>query len=1114
MRPVLLEMEGFASFRERAVVDFEEADYFAIVGPTGSGKSTLVDAMTFALFGSAPRWGRKNAVSMALSPHGNRAVVRLVFELAGHRYVVAREVRRTGASISAKNQRLERLPSLHSRGEVDEVTVSLAADSKVTEAVEELLGLNFEQFRQCVVLPQNAFAEFLHSTPSNRQQILLRLIGAERYELIRGEANQRAQKAADRVEHLNREIGELGDATEQAQHQAQLRHEQVSEVVGQVREALPGLAQAQQALAGAEAEEQRLAAERERLAAIVVPAGVSEIDRAVSAAQEAAGAAAAVESQAEEADTAARERLSAAPARGPLEQTLNDHAELERLGTQRPQLAEAEHEARKLHETSGQQVTTAELRQSQAQTAAERAGRAADEARRRVSDLDAQHQLLTRTTLPPGLDELDRDLAGAQATLDAAAGALADAEKADEAATEALAAGPPRGPLERARQTLEELAQITGRLSGLTARAEAVRAASLEAASAVDARAGAVAAARQQRDQVQLRHAAAGLREHLVLGDDCPVCAQPVAALPGGPVRKANSHRGEEAGQTPELAAADAALAEAERQLELARTAQHQAGRDESAAQTRLDTTRKREEELRAALPRACPDLATADRLLGELEALEAARRQAVQQVRQARVRADEARREAEQLTAAQTRIRSSLDRARDPLVAFGAPAVGDLSLAEAWRRLTGWAAGQAVTTGTELAEARHDLAEAETEQQRAATELEQTQTTLREARRAQSSALAAAERARERVERAEQQIRQLTQSLAVAVPPREARERIELVDALEAAVRQADEALRQARQERERARRRLSMLDDQLSGGWALLRRTRDKVVQLGAPELTADGLLDGWSALTTWSSGAADERETRLGAARLATTARRDEADRARSALVGLLTRAEVEVPAADLAGTALAVVTGEQAQARAALERIRERRQRAAQVLADREQQEREAQVARMLGDLLRSDRFPRWLATAALESLVTEASDTLLRLSNGQFDLDHDDKGELVVVDHTDADARRSVKTLSGGETFQASLAMALALSSQMSQLSSAGGARLDSIFLDEGFGTLDPDTLETVAGTLENLARGERMVGVITHVPALADRVPVRFNVRRDARTSRVERQNL
>ncbi len=60
---------------------------------------------------------------------------------------------------------------------------------------------------------------------------------------------------------------------------------------------------------------------------------------------------------------------------------------------------------------------------------------------------------------------------------------------------------------------------------------------------------------------------------------------------------------------------------------------------------------------------------------------------------------------------------------------------------------------------------------------------------------------------------------------------------------------------------------------------------------------------------------------------------------------------------------------------------------------------------------------------------------------------------------MVVDHTDADARRSVKTLSGGETFQASLAMALALSSQMSQLSSAGGARLDSIFLDEGFGTL-------------------------------------------------------
>ena len=116
-----------------------------------------------------------------------------------------------------------------------------------------------------------------------------------------------------------------------------------------------------------------------------------------------------------------------------------------------------------------------------------------------------------------------------------------------------------------------------------------------------------------------------------------------------------------------------------------------------------------------------------------------------------------------------------------------------------------------------------------------------------------------------------------------------------------------------------------------------------------------------------------------------------------------------------------------------------------------------------------------------------------------LSSGQFDLAYDE-GDFYVIDHADADSRRSARTLSGGETFQASLALALALSSQISALAAAGAARLDSIFLDEGFGTLDPETLDVVASTLETLAQGDRMVGVVTHVAALAERVPVRFRV--------------
>ena len=98
------------------------------------------------------------------------------------------------------------------------------------------------------------------------------------------------------------------------------------------------------------------------------------------------------------------------------------------------------------------------------------------------------------------------------------------------------------------------------------------------------------------------------------------------------------------------------------------------------------------------------------------------------------------------------------------------------------------------------------------------------------------------------------------------------------------------------------------------------------------------------------------------------------------------------------------------------------------------------------------------------------------------------------------------------TLSGGETFQASLALALALSSQVIGLS-AGMRDLNSMFLDEGFGTLDEDTLETVATTLERLATdSDRMVGVITHVAALAERVPVRFVVSHTGGTSTLRKE--
>src|ERR1700685_1307969 len=107
MRPIVLDMNGFASFREAATIDFTDAEFFALVGPTGSGKSTVIDAMTFALYGSVPRWGHKKMVSLALAPTVARGTVKLVFEVARQRYCVARELRRTGATGGQRAASLE-----------------------------------------------------------------------------------------------------------------------------------------------------------------------------------------------------------------------------------------------------------------------------------------------------------------------------------------------------------------------------------------------------------------------------------------------------------------------------------------------------------------------------------------------------------------------------------------------------------------------------------------------------------------------------------------------------------------------------------------------------------------------------------------------------------------------------------------------------------------------------------------------------------------------------------------------------------------------------------------------------------------------------------------------
>jgi DNA repair exonuclease SbcCD ATPase subunit len=140
------------------------------------------------------------------------------------------------------------------------------------------------------------------------------------------------------------------------------------------------------------------------------------------------------------------------------------------------------------------------------------------------------------------------------------------------------------------------------------------------------------------------------------------------------------------------------------------------------------------------------------------------------------------------------------------------------------------------------------------------------------------------------------------------------------------------------------------------------------------------------------------------------------------------------------------------------------------------------------ARFANDL-RSDKFQAYVLQEVFTRLVQGASARLLMLTQERYSLQfHDD--EIRVVDHDNADETRVSDTFSGGETFLTSLALVLEFSDQIQR--AVGAVNLDSLFIDEGFGTLDPDTLVLVSEPLQSLRVGGQMVGIITHIPELRD----------------------
>lgn len=326
--------------------------------------------------------------------------------------------------------------------------------------------------------------------------------------------------------------------------------------------------------------------------------------------------------------------------------------------------------------------------------------------------------------------------------------------------------------------------------------------------------------------------------------------------------------------------------------------------------------------------------------------------------------------------------------------------------------------------------------------------------------------------------------------------------------------VAQLDAALKEA----EAASARASS-DEAAKSATAAERRSRTAELERTGVEATAEALAAaralGFIDASAVHSAVLDEREIEASESRLEVHRQKLVALKARSTELEQLTAGRratdndvqnasdvLRESREDREATLRAIATLEQ-QIRNCAERIRE----AEEVNKEIVEVDREHGLFHQLASDLRSDRFQQYALQEFYLDLVRGASTRLFELSAGRYGFDFKDS-RFFVVDHDNAKQTRSTDTLSGGETFLASLALAMELSAQVQR--AAGAAVLDSLFIDEGFGSLDPETLETVAGAIESLPSGRRMVGIVTHVSDLADRLPARVRVERKSEGSRVQ----
>jgi exonuclease SbcC len=1083
-------MEGFGTYRDRTEVHFDGVDLFALTGPTGAGKSTVVDAICMALYGSVPRYDHQGFLAPAISTGLPEALVHLDFTVDGSTYTALRVIRRTKGGANAKEARLE------SNG-----TILAGTPKELTQRVSDLLGMSFEHFTRCVVLPQGEFAKFLKDEPRKRQELLKQLLDITVYERVAAAARERAKDAKNRALLAAERLGDLAAATPERRAEISVRVVQLDKLYQdtqtQERELAALAGEATRAREGSET----ATAIAEKLQAVSIPVEVPALADQIAVNREQLHTAESTASQAAETLAAREQQLVELGDVGQLKIARQAHEQLEELAgatlERRAELVaravtlEALHEELRTDEERVADLTSRLDAARQEGLGAERAAEALAGIAVPTAVVDVANR---RSLLIEQLEATDKAIEDTNNTI-----------ANDELSLSSL--GDP-SELKAARNELERRASLVERQRALTEERT-------EADIALDEARAALASAREAHDlalvavaEATVANEAHALRTHLVAGEPCPVCEQPVVSLPTSEMpRELAEAKDSEAAAAQVLKEREGTAAAAEKVVE--------------RVDLQLESVNGQVADIDRVMPEDI-DIPTLDTRLGEIstaaDALTERKRQQAELVKDAARLRDQER----ELAETESESRRDLLQTHAQVATLGAPVPAGADVLADWQALVSWAhtnapeqvkrseslAGTAATLTAELAAGSEGIR----------SKCADAGIPLRDGQRASEVTFREASSTQAAVTSLDEQlttVKRLRRSLAdFAAEHPTGDSSLKAIDAqLEATTRATAEvahakaARDEAVQQVQALRKRQGELATTEQGARREFLATHAQLAAFSAPVPAGRDVHADWLVLHAW---AGEEGPEQLGkAATLAAEAAKliEEVQGRQSTLRASCSGAGVEVN--DGQSVSEALFAGLQT-ARAAVDQIDEQLAKAEELRTSIGRHHDEEVVANELARLLKADQFEKWLLDDVLTQLVDGATTMLKELSGEQFSLLYDD-GDFLVVDHWNADQTRQAETLSGGETFLASLSLALSLADQLASFAGASAGKLDALFLDEGFGTLDADTLDVVASAIEELGSRGRMVGLISHVPELAERVPVRFEVQKVANASRITR---